>query len=131
MNRNNYPDDSFYEAIEKLTLPDLENFIKGLSDEMEVNREKIKACLSHRKYLLRDMFECTPKNVERLHNIANLIKDNAKMLRDKGNQLFAQIQKLWQDGENNPFTDFYIKISLQIVFNDEEIHYRCKKNKFN
>ena len=121
MSRKYYLDDSFYKAIENLTLPDLEYFIEGLRDDMEINHEKINACLIQRKSMLEDIFECTPDNVERLHYIANLIKDNTKMLRDKGNQLYVQMQKLWQDGENEPFTDFRIEISLRISFNDEEI----------
>jgi len=120
MSRKNYPDQLFYEQIEKMTLPDLEYFIEELSDDMKANHKKINVCLSQRKNVLKNMFECTPENVERLHCISTLINDNVKMLHDKGNQLYAQMSKLWQDGENKPFTDFYIEISLRIHFNDEE-----------
>jgi len=87
---------------------------------MEANHRKIDACFSRRKSVLRDMFECTPENVKRLHCVANLVKDNVKTLHDKGNQLYAQTLKLWHNGENKPFTDFYIKISLCVCFNDAE-----------
>jgi len=120
MNRKKFPDKSFYAQIEKMTLPELEHLIEELFDEMEANRREIDACFSRRKSVLRDMFECTPENVKRLHCIANLVKDNTKMLHDKGNQLYAQMCKLWHDGENKSFTDFYIEISLRICFNDEE-----------
>ena len=120
MSKSNLLFISFFDAIEKMTLPDLEQFIEGLSDDMEVNRDKMNACFKQRKSLLTEMFECTPTNLERLHCIANLINDHAKMLYDKGNQFFEQTRKLWHSDENEPFTDFYIEISLRIQFNDEQ-----------
>ena len=72
MNRKNYPDQLFHEQIEKMTFPDLEYFIEELSDDMKANRKKIDACLSQRKNVLRNMFDSTPENVERLYCIAIL-----------------------------------------------------------
>ena len=120
MRRKNIPEESFYEEIEKMTLPNLEHFIEELSAEMEENHEKIDVCLRQRQYLLTNMFKCTPENVERLFRVANLIKERVEMLHHKGNQLYEQMCKLWKDGENEPFTDFYVELSLQISFNDEE-----------
>ena len=115
-----YPDESFYTAIENMTLPDLEIFIAALCEDIAVNREKIDASLSHRKYLLDNMFECTLENVERLFCMANLVKNRLTMLHEKGNQLYRQMRQVWNEGKNPPFNDFYVKISLKPSFNDEE-----------
>jgi len=90
-----------------------------LGRDMEANRKKIEACLRHRKYLLRDMFENTPGNVEGLRRVAIMIRDKAAMLHEKGNQLCQQMHDIWQRGENAPFTDFVVELSLVVCFNDE------------
>jgi len=118
MYNKNYPD-TLYGRIKKMSLPELESFIERLSKEMGANH-KIDVCLSHRKYLLRNMFKCTPDNVERLFRVANLIKERVEMLHHEGNRLYAQMCKVWQGGENKPFTDFYVELSLRISFNDAE-----------
>ena len=115
-----YPDESFYTAIENMTLPDLEIFIAALCEDISVNREKIDSSLMQRKYLLNNMFKCTPENVERLFCMANLVKDRLAMLHEKGNQLHRQMCQVWNEGKNPPFNDFYVKISLTPCFNDEE-----------
>ena len=105
MNRENYPDDSFYKSIENMTLPDLEIFTEALGKEPKMNCEKIDACLGQRKYLLNNMFECTSENVERLFCVANLVKDRVAMLHEKGNQLYSQICQLWKEGKNPPLSE--------------------------
>ena len=114
-----YPDGEFHEAIRKMTLPELEQFIETLCKD-DSNREKLNACLYGRKSKLNDMFECTPDNVKRLFCMTNLVKDRMAMLHDKGNKLLWQMNKLWSEEKNKPFTDFYVEISLCICFNDEE-----------
>ena len=120
MSKKKYPDREFYGAIEKMTLPELEQFIETLCEDDTVNREKIDACLRRRKIMLNDIFECTPDNVERLFCMANLVKERVAMLHDKGNNLYGQMCKLWSDEKNQPFNDFNVEISLRICFNDEE-----------
>ena len=120
MSRKKFPDEAFYEQVKKMTLPELEQLIEELFHDKEANYNKIKKCFGRRKSILDNMFECTPENVERLHCVANIVKDNTIMLHDKGNQLHAQMSKLWQDGENKPFTDFYIEISVSVCFNSDE-----------
>ena len=115
----NFPAEDFFEQIEKLTLPDLERLLEELCQNKEDNREKICRCLDRRKSLLHGIFECTPDNMARLHTMANLIKNRVTMLRDKGDQLYKQMYVLWQEGKNERFTDFYVEISLQVSFNDE------------
>lgn len=126
MNDENYPDDTFYEQIKGLTLPELEELIESLCTKKlgwiyttEHNREKINVCLRQRCFLLNNLFECTPENIERLHCVANLIKDRTAMLYKKGNQLYRQMWRLWQANQNEPFTDFYIELELNISYNDE------------
>ena len=119
MSLKHFPEDSFYEQIEKMTLLDLELFIEALCKNMEVNRHKIDACFEHRKYLLNDMFECTPENVKRLHCISNLLKNRTAMLCKKGNHLYKQMLRLWRQKQNEPFTDFRIDLSLHISYNYE------------
>jgi len=101
-----------------MSLPDLEIFTEALGKEPKMNTEKIDACLSHRKYLLNNMFECTPENVERLYCMANLVKDRVAMLHEKGNQLYSQTCQLLSEEKNPHFNDFYIEISICICFND-------------
>jgi len=102
-----------------MDLPDLEIFTEALGKDPKKNSGKINACLRQRKYLLNNMFECTPENVERLFCMANLVKDRVAMLHEKGNQLYSQMCQLWSEGKNPPFNDFYIKISLRICFNNK------------
>ena len=119
MYKLNFPDDKFYNEIEKMPLPELEQLIATLITDADYNHEKISACLGERKFKLRKMFECTPENIARLHGVANLIKDRAAMLYKKGNELYQQMWQLWQSNQNDSFTDFYIELSLSISYNDE------------
>ena len=120
-----FPDNEYYETLEKMTLPELEQEIKNLctatgSDiDTEYEHEKIMACLRVRISKLNKIFECTPENIERLHRVANLIKDRTAMLYKKGNQLYEQMWRVWQANENEPFNDFYVELSLNISYNDE------------
>ncbi|MDR2971199.1 MAG: leucine-rich repeat domain-containing protein [Bacteroidales bacterium] len=114
-----FEDYLFTHPIEKMTLPELEQSLETLVSDKNADRDKIDYYLSQRKEKLENMFECTPENVERLHFMANLIKERTTMLYEKGNQLYEQMYKLWKDGQNKPFVDFYIELSLQISFNDE------------
>ena len=66
------------------------------------------------------MFENTAENVEGLRRMALLIKERVAMLHGKGNALCEQMYGAWEKGENKPFTDFYVELSLRICFNDEE-----------
>jgi len=126
MNSFNLPDDKFYDEIEKMTLSELERFIdilcgmpkSGGIESMEYNHEKISACLLERKAKLRTIFGCTPENIERLHCVANLIKNRTGMLYKKGNELYRQMWQIWQTNQNEAFNDFYIELSIGIKCND-------------
>lgn len=113
-----YPNDSFYKEIERMSIPTLEALTEALANDLEVNYEKIEMCLSQRKYLLTNIFTCTENEMEHLYCVATLIKDQTAMLFDKGNRLYEQMYKLWQEGKNEDFTDFYIKLSLSICYNN-------------
>lgn len=113
-------DYAFREEIEKLGLSEVERLLVELRDDMRGNHDKIDACLHRRKYLLRDIFENTPENVEGLRRMALLIRERVAMLHAKGNELCEQMYEVWGKGENTPFTDFYVELVLRICFNDED-----------
>jgi len=116
----------FNKQIETLTIPELEQLIELFGEKTrwrwydKETYHKISHCLAQRKYLLNRQFECSPENLERLRNIANLVEKHADILRKKGNELYKQILQQWQDGKNKPFSDFYVELSLSVSFNDED-----------
>lgn len=112
----------FHKQIQTLTIPELEEVIKflDLPKNREINRDKMERCLGQRKRLLTKQFECSPENLERMRNVANLVKKHTEILRKKGNELYAQMLKIWQEKKNEPFSDFYVKLSLCVPFNDED-----------
>ena len=120
------PEDKFRKEIETLTIPELEQLIELFGEKTrwrwydKETYHKISHCLAQRKYLLNRQFECSPENLERLRNIANLVEKHADILRKKGNELYKQILQQWQDGKNKPFSDFYVELSLSVSFNDED-----------
>jgi hypothetical protein len=113
-----FKDHAFMHQLSDMTLSELEQFLEKLLRNKNADY-RIDYCLSQRKHKLECMFERTPENVERLHSMANLIKERTTMLYEKGNQLYEQMYKLWKDGQNEPFVDFYVELSLHISFNSE------------
>ena len=117
-------DREFHKQIRTLTIPELEQLIKLFDKQIRRSdheaRHKIGACFGQRQYLLNERFDCSPENLEHLRNVANLIKKNTEILRKKGDELYAQMSKIWHEKKNEPFSDFYVKLSLRIHFNCEE-----------
>ena len=122
-----FPDNTFYKKLQKMPLAELEQFIKSLCKYSESssiytddNHEQILACLRVRHSKLNKLFECTPENVERLHRVANLVKDRSAMLRKKGSQMYSQMWQIWKTNQNEGFTDFYVELQMFICYNDED-----------
>ena len=117
------PENEFGEQIKTLSVPDLEQVLglldKG-SNSRKANHAKITLCLKQRKHLLTGIFECTPENMERLQYMTKLVRERAEMLYKKGDQLYTQMLQLWQNGENEQFEDFYVELTLQASYNDED-----------
>ena len=114
--------------IEKLSLPELENLIRALGAGMglgglsTINISKIKDLLYKRKRLLDSTFLCTDDleelqwRVFKLQWLAQLIKDRATTVREQGNQIYTQMRKLWQEGNNKLFCGFCVEVWLKIHY---------------
>jgi hypothetical protein len=111
----------FYDHVETLTIPELEQLAHefGTYDLTKENWRRLKFVLEQRKYLLSQMFECTSENLKLMQNAANLIKKHTEILNEKGDELYAQMSKIFQDRKHEPFSDFEVDLSLTVSFNDE------------
>jgi len=120
----NLPEEKFYEEIKTLTIPELEQLIeqfdKIIRKSDRETKYRMRYCLSRRIGLLTQQFECSPENLERLQNVANLVKTHADILRKKGNELYKRTLQELQDGNHEPFRDFYVELSLNVHFNGEQ-----------
>ena len=102
MNKKNYLYKSFYAVIKKLNLPELEYFIEGLSYNKEANRDKIVACMSQRKSLLKKP-ESAFDNNDRLHLLANFMDNDGNAHEStpfKGNRFFGKMTKRVKKGDS-------------------------------
>ena len=125
-----FPDNAYYEKLRAMTLPELEQFIKTLCVKSKSeynfihifpdNYEETMACLHVRWSKMKEIFDCTPENIERLHRMAILVKNRTEMLRKKGNQLLRQMYQTWQANENEDFTDFYVELQMTVSYNCED-----------
>jgi hypothetical protein len=117
----------FYKQIRTLTIPELEELIIEFYQVLNKYHYYyllkkdilIRECLSMRKSKLDALFECTPKNIERLCRVDKMIKDRSAVLYKKGNKLYEQMHRIFQKGESKPFSDFNIELSLTVSYNDE------------
>ena len=113
----------YYDEIEKMSLPELENRIKILHKEFQrsgANKDdKLDACLNVRKRLINSNFVFTPeaiKGIERINRI--LMESTAKVLK-RTNLLCKHMTELKASGDD--FLDsFYIEGTVSIKFNSEE-----------
>lgn len=118
--KNSYPNQAFYDLVKQMEVTDLEDLIIGLSDDMALNAKKLKVCLSQRKYLLRNQFECTPENVARFGELMLMLKERTEAIFNATKLLCRQLHKQWQEGDRQGFSDFEIETSLTVAVEDDD-----------
>ncbi len=110
---------TLFNETKDMSLPELEKTIITLFQHYwgknEEKRMQLETCFHRRERLLWKQFECTPENVERLHCVANQIKDLTAMLHEKGNRMYQEMLQKWQANEKEDFTDFCERVSSEKV----------------
>ena len=113
----------YYDEIEKMSLPELENRIKILHKEFQRSRaykdDKLDACLSVRKHLINSNFVFTPEAINGIERINRILMESTAKVLKRTNLLCKQMTDLKASGDD--FLDsFYIEGTVSVRFNSEE-----------
>jgi hypothetical protein len=115
--------EEFYNEIEKMTLPELENRIKILHKEFSRSRSKrddrLCACLMQRKWLINRNFKFTPEAVRHIERVNRILTQGSARVLKRCGLLFRQMLKLKQEGDDF-LDDFEIEGSMSFPFGEAE-----------
>ena len=113
----------YYEEIEKMTLPELENRIKTLHKEFQRSRaykdDKLDACLSVRKHLINSNFVFTPEAINGIERINRILMESTVKVLKRTNLLCKQMTEL-KAREDDFLDSFYIEGTVSVKFNSEK-----------
>jgi len=115
--------EEYYDEIEKMSLPELENRIKILHKEFQRSRaymdDKLDACLIVRKRLINTDFKFTPEAINGIDRINRILMESTAKVLKRTNLLCKQMTELKARGDD--FLDsFYIEGTVSVKFNSEE-----------
>ena len=113
----------YYDEIEKMSLPELENRIKILHKEFQRSRAykdgKLDACLSVRKHLINCNFVFTPEAINGIERINRILMESTVKVLNRTNLLCKQMTELKARGDD--FLDsFSVEGTVSVRFNSEE-----------
>lgn len=76
--------------------------------------------LKKRRWLLNREFNANEINTKHFMRVISLFKEQESLLREKANELYADLWEKWKNRKNDNFIDFYIEISLLPHYNGKK-----------
>jgi hypothetical protein len=114
---------NFFEEIEKLSLPDLEQRIKEQFKIFKRSRnykdEKLDLYLGHRKYLINSNWKFTPTVVCQIERINRILTRSTALVLERTRLLYQQMSLLKREGDNF-LDDFQVEGTVSVSFNGEK-----------
>ena len=111
--------DVFCNEIEKLSLPDLEEKIKGYYKEFQRSNhyldERLELCLWHRCDIINQNFIFTPNVVKHIERINSMLMESTVKVLQRTNLLYQQMTQIKAQGDDF-LDDFEVEGSVSIEY---------------